>query len=119
MLKKYIRSMLESYRGSHKSVPTPTGLVYQETTLNPDAPFSYVPQKDGWCSIQTYGACDTAYVKCNEQMVAFASSAGPVGGGWPCLSFQAKKGDTYVYRFTASDGGSKKVAMVLFPYVGS
>ena len=124
MLKKYIRSMLESYRGSHKSVIAgryiatdisfPTG--YENANEN-----TYLPPSDGVFVIQCEPADGYAYynltVRRDQLDCAFAEA---IGQSWPVTEIPCRKGET-IHWLAWINGAAQniKAHIRFYPYVGS
>ena len=124
MPKKYIRSMLESYRGSHKSVIAgryiatdisfPTG--YENVNES-----TYLPPSDGVFVIQCEPADGYAYynltVRRDQLDCAFVEVFGQT---WPVAEIPCRKGET-IHWYVWINGAAQniKAHIRFYPYVGS
>lgn len=113
MLKKYIRSMLESYRGSHKSVPFHSGPLVLNKAIAASTPDYVVASADGLMVVQ----CESSVLAAKSS--GYDISACSSGGAWPAINFPVKKGQTIEIIYNHTAGGSREVRIYLYPYVGS
>lgn len=98
MLKKYIRSMLESYRGSHKSAPDSAFAL--QGTLPPlpqqgNGQVSYIAPADGTLTMQLPEGFLFYSIRVSGRDV-FSSQSSPTSSGWPAFEVFVKKGTEVV-----------------------
>lgn len=101
MLKKYIRSMLESFRGSHKSVPKLVGGIGVGDVE------TYTAPSDGWL----FCASEDAEVSIVDTQSAYQMFIPGPGASWKSVVIRVIKGKTYRIHATA--------VRTFYPDVGS
>lgn len=101
MLKKYIRSMLESYRETHKSVPSLVGGVAI------GAVETYTAPSDGWL----FCSSEDDEVSIVDTQNAYQMFIPGVGPSWKSVVLRVIKGKTYKIHATS--------VRTFYPDVGS
>ena len=116
MLKKYIRSMLESYRGSHKSVPSQNVIdVYRELPSDGEVYVVYTAPTDGWFVLQVADSTVSFSLRIRGFDVTNIASLNT----WGTTHIPLAKGEEVSLVINDSTVKTKKVYMHFFKHVGS
>lgn len=102
MLKSLIRTLLSSFRESHRSVPQ-TEWIAQTITVKPGydnpTPGSYTAPSDGWFVLQVNSSSKA--ISCRKNNMDWTNTY-QMATQWPVIFIPCRKGETVVF-FAISD----------------
>lgn len=119
MRKDLLRSLLTSFRGSHKSVPQQVPIV-SDPTINSGYQHSdentFVAPADGFLSMQAEPPTIVVCIRDGGKL-DWTRSESPGTVAWPVAFMPCKRGSTYYY-YTESSNATSVCHLRFYPNVG-